>query len=377
MAPKKSDDKLLEELVEVEQWARANLQKLRSREGDCFKAKLRQLEGGEEKRIYKFLAYHQKRLEASAALAAKLAKLDCMVMVPGDTGLHADVPSAASGSRKTRSATDAGMSAKEEDKKRKKMRARNSCGTAGTSKTHAKTRARGQTDSVGRSDAACQLKFQPSNESYPAVDHHRRSNSPEGPADHNRFGDGDTPMRPFTRDGWCGEKKKHDDKKIMLLQVRRIHFEAIKSKRKRWEARPLVERRKDGSYVDWRLLHLATEGRVVKFQSGPPPNLVMRVAEVRFFVPNERSAIPPEQAMVMDLGTDLLPDVADASDSAQVYREMYGTDVCAHGFLAMRLKCADETKAAAESSLASLAKSHHRRAERPGGRQEASKDKVG
>ena len=147
-----------------------------------------------------------------------------------------------------------------------------------------------------------------------------------------------------------------------------------------------------------------------KSKSGPPPNLVMRVAEVRFFVPNERSAIPPEQAMVMDLGTDLLPDVADASDSAQVYREMYGTDVCAHGFLAMRLKCADETKAAAESStieeprakevasksadatvrsqtgvrrrrtcasLASLAKSYHRRAERPGGRQEASKDKVG
>ena len=171
----------------------------------------------------------------------------------------------------------------------------------------------------------------------------------------------------------------------MLLQLQRPHFEAIKSERKRWEGRPLVERRKDGSFAPWKYLHLATEGRVVKFQSGPPPNLVMRVAEVRLFVPNERSSIPPEQAMVMDLGTDLLPDVADASDSAQVYREMYGTDVCAHGFLAMRLKCADETKAAAESStirrrrtcasLASLAKSHHRRAERPGGRQEANKDR--
>ena len=133
MAPKKSDDKLLEELVEVEQWAKANLDDLRLREGDCFKTKLRQRRGGEEKRIHNFLFKHQKRLEASAALAAQLAKLDCMVMVLGDTGLHADVPSAASGSRKTRSPTDAGMSAKEEDKKRKKMRARNSCGTAGAS----------------------------------------------------------------------------------------------------------------------------------------------------------------------------------------------------------------------------------------------------
>ena len=68
----------------------------------------------------------------------------------------------------------------------------------------------------------------------------------------------------------------------------------------------------------------------------------MRVAEVRLFVPNERSSIPPEQAMVMELGTDLLPDVADASARVQVYREIYGADLCAHGFVAMRLKWADE-----------------------------------
>ena len=135
MAPKKSDDKLLEELVEVEQWARANLDVLRLREGYCLKAKLRQLNGGEEKRIYFFLTRHQKRLEASAALAAQLAKLDCMVMAPGDTGLHAAVPSAASGSRKARSPTDAGLSAQEEGKKR------------------TKTEARGQTGSAGRSDS--------------------------------------------------------------------------------------------------------------------------------------------------------------------------------------------------------------------------------
>ena len=134
-SPKKSDDKLLEELVEVEQWARANLDVLRLREGDCFKAKLRQLNGGEEKRIHNFLTYHQKRLEASAALAAQLAKLDCVVMTPGDTSLHAAVPSAASGSRKARCSTDAGLSAQEEDRKR------------------TKTEARGQTGSAGRSDS--------------------------------------------------------------------------------------------------------------------------------------------------------------------------------------------------------------------------------
>ena len=113
----------------------------------------------------------------------------------------------------------------------------------------------------------------------------------------------------------------------------------------------LFEKKKDGSFAPWKYRHLATEGRVVKFQSGPPPNLVMRVAEVRLFVANELSLIPPEQAMVMELGTDLLPDVADANARVQVYREIYGADICAHGFVAMRLEWADEIKAEAEGSL--------------------------
>ena len=146
-------------------------------------------------------------------------------------------------------------------------------------------------------------------------------------------------------------KNNRDDEKKMLLQLKRRHFAAMKSERKTWEGRPLVERRKDGSFAPWKYRHLATEGRVVKFQSGPPPNLVMRVAEVRFFLPNEGGlTIPPEQAMVMELGSDLLPDVADASARVQVYRDIYGADRCAHGFVAMRLKWADENKAADESS---------------------------
>ena len=76
----------------------------------------------------------------------------------------------------------------------------------------------------------------------------------------------------------------------------------------------------------------------------------MRVAEVRRFVPNKRSSITPEQAMVMELGTDLLPDVADASARVQVYRDIYGADRCARGFVAMRLQWADGMKPADKSA---------------------------
>ena len=51
MAPKKSDDMLLLELVEVYQWARANLDVLVLREYSCFKTKVHQLIGAEAKRI--------------------------------------------------------------------------------------------------------------------------------------------------------------------------------------------------------------------------------------------------------------------------------------------------------------------------------------
>ena len=92
----------------MEQWARANINVLRAREGDGFRSKLRQLNGGEEKRIYFFLTYHKERIRGSAALAAQLANLD---------RLTAALPSTASGSRKARCSTDAGLNAQEEGKK--------------------------------------------------------------------------------------------------------------------------------------------------------------------------------------------------------------------------------------------------------------------
>jgi len=187
--------------------------------------------------------------------------------------------------------------------------------------------------------------------------------------DHDRFGKNPLPPLPARPPG------ESDGDEILLWQVDRYDFQAIKSQRKRWEAIPLVRRMKGGgkgaAFAFWEDLDLVTEGRVVKFRSysasyGVPPQLFMRVAEVRFyvphelleilrsalrfFVPHERLAVLPQQDMVKELGTDLLPDVADASARVQVYLEIYGADRCACGFVAMRLKWADEIKAADESS---------------------------
>ena len=220
----------------------------------------------------------------------------------------------------------------------------------------------------GGSKATVQLRSQPSDDSHPAVGHYRGSNSPDGTADHDRFRDGGLPTRPPKRDDRCGKKKKREADKIMLLQLQRPYFETIKSERKRWEGRPLVERRNNGSFAPWRYRHLATEGRVIKFQCGPPPLLEMQIAEVRLFMPNECSSIPPERAMVMELGADLLPDLTDVDARVQVYRELYGADICAHGFVAMRLQRKDEIKAAGECSAKVL--------EEPRGNVIASKSTV-
>ena len=299
---KKRENRFLEELAEVEQWARANINVLRAREGDGFRSKLRQLNGSEEKRIYFLLTKHKERIEASAALAAQLANLDSIVMAPGEASLTATLPLTASGSRKARCSTDAGLNAQEEGKKR------------------SKTEARGQIGSAGRSDT-CGSAGASKSESAMSRD-------------------------SMVEASVTLASRQFDSAKKMLLQVRRSHFNAIQSERKLWEGRPLVERRKDGSFAPWKFLHLATEGRVVKFQSGSRPNLVMRVAEVRYFVRNKCSSITPEQAMVMELGSELLPDAADAGARVQVYRDIYGVDRCSRGFVAMRLQWADGMKLA-------------------------------
>ena len=168
--PKKSEDKLLADLAVVESWAMDHINVLRDRDGDCFKAKLRQLSGAEEKRIYHFLRNHKERIEASATLAAQLANLDRIVMASGEASLSAAVPSTVSGSGKARSSTDAGLNAQEEGKKRSKTEAGGqtgsagssvSCGSAGAyksdsamSKDSMVMNTLGQTGSAGRSDSS-------------------------------------------------------------------------------------------------------------------------------------------------------------------------------------------------------------------------------
>ena len=74
--PKKSDDQIMEDLLEIEQYVKANLHELQSRGDDCLK--LRQL-AHEERRFYYILQRHKTRIEANAALAEQLAKLHRMV----------------------------------------------------------------------------------------------------------------------------------------------------------------------------------------------------------------------------------------------------------------------------------------------------------
>ena len=67
MPPKKTDEKLMELLVEMEEWVTTNLDAVQLRKGDCFKAKLRQLNGVVENRFDKSLMKDKWRYETSPA----------------------------------------------------------------------------------------------------------------------------------------------------------------------------------------------------------------------------------------------------------------------------------------------------------------------
>ena len=52
--------------------------------------------------------------------------------------------------------------------------------------------------------------------------------------------------------------------------------------------------------------------------------------------------------MVVELGADLLPDVADARARVQIYESLYG-DRCFRGFVAMRIEWPNEAESAIKS----------------------------
>ena len=126
-----------------------------------------------------------------------------------------------------------------------------------------------------------------------------------------------------------------DDDKKLLLQLKRPHYDAIKERRKIWEARPMFHDDTKGGnrhHID----KLASVGRTVVLQSGARTNDRVSIAEVRRYTPDNCSS--PLRDMVEELGAELLPDDADASVRERVYTNLYGSVRCSKGLVAMRLE---------------------------------------
>ena len=140
--------------------------------------------------------------------------------------------------------------------------------------------------------------------------------------------------------------KTAGDRKTLLLQLKRPHYNAIRDRRKLWEARPLF----DGSCRQTIYDKLAVVGNIAVLQSGAGTNDRVCIAEVRRYLP--RGLSNPLQDMVVELSGDLLPDVADARSRAQIYESLYGVQRCARGFVAMRFEWPEEVKTHHEDSEA-------------------------
>ena len=131
--------------------------------------------------------------------------------------------------------------------------------------------------------------------------------------------------------------QKKDDDKVLLLQLKRPHYDAIKHRRKLWEARPL----RDGECKGQRQSifdRLAQVGRTVVLQSGAGTNDRVRIAEVRRYTTEPFGDKQALRDMVVDLGADLLPDAANYCERTKIYTDLYGHSRCLGGFVAMRLE---------------------------------------
>ena len=130
--------------------------------------------------------------------------------------------------------------------------------------------------------------------------------------------------------------KPDGDKRVLLLQLQRRHYDAIMQGRKVWEARPIYKddtRNLKQSIFD----QLAMVGRVVVLQSGAGTNDRMRIAEVRRYIKSDKRPSLVRD-MVVELGTELLPDTDAVQDRVDTYINLYGTSRCQLGFVAMRLE---------------------------------------
>ena len=124
--------------------------------------------------------------------------------------------------------------------------------------------------------------------------------------------------------------ESNKNRKTLLLQLKRPHYDAMKDRRKLWEARPLFDSKGRQTVFD----KLAVVGNAAVLQSGAGTNDRVYIAEVRRYIQKEGSY--PLEDMVVELGADLLPDVADTRARVQLYESLYGPQ-CFRGFVAMRL----------------------------------------
>jgi hypothetical protein len=128
-----------------------------------------------------------------------------------------------------------------------------------------------------------------------------------------------------------------NEDKVLLLQMRRPHYDAIKDERKKWEARPVFRTVRSG----WQQTifdKLATVGRTVVLQSGAGTNDRMQISEVRRYIADEDVGLHALRNMVRELGTDLLPDTVGEEARIEVYKSIYGELQCSKGFVAMRMQ---------------------------------------
>lgn len=102
-----------------------------------------------------------------------------------------------------------------------------------------------------------------------------------------------------------------DDGKVSLLQLKRGHHDVIKSERKQWEARFLVNDN-NGSRMPSLPNRLAIVGRIVVLQSKADTNDRVRIADALRYVLQGHSY--PLEKKISDLGAALLPDVVDRKE---------------------------------------------------------------
>ena len=73
-------------------------------------------------------------------------------------------------------------------------------------------------------------------------------------------------------------------------------------------------------------------------QSGADTNDRVQIAEVRRYTTNPWKGLSAVHDMVVELGSELLPDAADVNARVKVHESLYGAVRCARGFVAMRLE---------------------------------------